>query len=129
MENESISEIFKLVPGDLNHVDFHQAVSSIQRLVPEKFPLHLAVHSVLVEDKNPPKVYSAPHMHTDQDEVNILISKSSMVYNIMLDDEEHEVAAPATIWIPAGKAHSANVVSGEGFFICIRFEKGPVSHE
>lgn len=97
MENNSEMNIYKLVQSDLNDVAFHQAVSSIQRMVPESFPIHLAVHSVLAKENFPTEIYSTPHMHADQDEVNILISKTEMVYNIRLDNVDHVVSAPASI--------------------------------
>ena len=51
--------------------------------------------------------------------VNILLSLDRLVYEITLGDEVYEVEAPASIYIPAGLVHSANVIEGSGFFVAI----------
>jgi len=40
-------------------------------------------------------------------------------YEIRLEDELYVVEAPATIYIPAGMVHSANVIEGTGFFLAV----------
>ena len=62
--------------------------------------------------------YCEPHVH-DCDEINILLSDSHLSYEIRLGDEVFVVNAPATIHIPAGVVHSANVIEGSGFYIAI----------
>ncbi|WP_223204990.1 cupin domain-containing protein [Gordonia jinghuaiqii] len=62
--------------------------------------------------------YCEPHVH-DCPEINILLSMDHLVYEITLGDEVYEVEAPASIYIPAGLTHSANVIEGSGFFIAI----------
>ncbi len=62
--------------------------------------------------------YCEPHVH-DCPEINILLSLDHLVYEITLGDESYVVEAPASIYIPAGLTHSANVIEGSGFFIAI----------
>ncbi len=62
--------------------------------------------------------YCEPHVH-DCPEINILLSLDRLVYEITLGDEVYEVEAPASIYIPAGLVHSANVIEGSGFFVAI----------
>ncbi|GAC54123.1 hypothetical protein [Gordonia amicalis] len=62
--------------------------------------------------------YCEPHVH-DCPEINILLSLDHLVYEITLGDESYVVEAPASIYIPAGLVHSANVIEGSGFFIAI----------
>lgn len=62
--------------------------------------------------------YCAPHFH-DFAEVNLLLSASHMTYEIRLGHETYLVEAPASIHIPAGLVHSANVFEGSGFFVAM----------
>jgi hypothetical protein len=64
------------------------------------------------------RVYCEPHRH-DVSELNILLSHERLVYEIRLGDERYEVEAPASIYVPAGLLHSANVIEGSGFFVVI----------
>ena len=62
--------------------------------------------------------YCAPHLH-DFAEVNLLLSASELKYEIRLGHETYLVEAPASIFIPAGLVHSANVFAGSGFFVAM----------
>jgi hypothetical protein len=62
--------------------------------------------------------YCDPHFH-DFAEVNILLSSTRLRYVVHLGDETYFVEAPASIYVPAGLVHSANVVEGSGFFIAL----------
>jgi hypothetical protein len=62
--------------------------------------------------------YCDPHIH-DFAEVNILLSTTQLRYEIRLGDETYFVDAPASIHVPAGLVHSANVLEGSGFFIAL----------
>ena len=62
--------------------------------------------------------YCEPHRH-DVDEINILLSQGHLLYDIRLGDERYEVEAPASVYIPAGLVHSANVIEGSGFFVAV----------
>lgn len=78
---------------------------------------HIVVHEISdVEQQQ--RAYCSNHVH-DCDEVNLILSSSSLVYEITLGDESYTVEAPACIHIPAGLPHSANVISGSGYYIAI----------
>jgi len=64
------------------------------------------------------RTYCEPHVHAC-DELNLLLSLTHLVYEIRLGDEVFRVEAPATIYVPAGLVHSANVVEGSGFFVAL----------
>lgn len=64
------------------------------------------------------RAYCEPHVH-DCPEINILLSLGRLVYEITLGTEVYVVEAPASIYIPAGLVHSANVIEGSGFFLAI----------
>ncbi|MEO9327687.1 hypothetical protein [Gordonia aurantiaca] len=51
-------------------------------------------------------------MH-DCPEIDILLSLDRLVHDIRLGDGSFVVEAPASIYIPAGLVHSANVIEGE----------------
>ncbi|MGF1664157.1 MAG: hypothetical protein ACFCVG_17115 [Kineosporiaceae bacterium] len=53
------------------------------------------------------------------DELNLLLSPGRLLFEIELGDERHEVAAPASVLVPAGLRHRANVLEGSGYFIVI----------
>ncbi len=115
--------IYKNIVAPFCNEGSHTATECVERLAPQDFPMHIAIHKVSVRKGVDGVHYSTLHSHPDQDEVNVLISDQSLSYDINLGDEIHEVAAPASIWIPAGLPHSANAVSGEGYFICIRIDR------
>jgi hypothetical protein len=70
------------------------------------------IHSVSAARRR----YSELHVH-DCPEVNILLSLTRLVFEIRLADDVYVVEAPATIHIPAGVPHSANVIEGSGFYL------------
>jgi hypothetical protein len=85
----------------------------IHAAVPKRIVAHELRH-VSAEHRS----YCEPHQH-ECVEINLLLSESSLTYEIRLGDELYLVEAPASIVIPAGLVHSANVVSGSGFFIAL----------
>jgi len=62
--------------------------------------------------------YCAPHFH-EFAEVNLLLSWSHLKYEIRLGHETYLIEAPASIHVPAGLVHAANVFEGSGFFIAM----------
>ena len=44
---------------------------------------------------------------------------TDLIYDIVLGDARYEVHGPASVFIPAGLPHSANVRAGTGFFVAI----------
>jgi hypothetical protein len=108
----------------LHHVPYHgRGVAPLCRRVlsgPDVHPQinkHIVAHEIrdVSADR---RSYCEPHVH-DCPEINILLSLTRLVYEIRLGDEVYLVEAPATIYIPAGLIHSANVVEGSGFFVAL----------
>lgn len=115
--------ITKGINEPLSKIPFHQKtpikrISMLsQKIIPES-KIHTAVHFVNVFDKKISK-YSCLHKH-DVDEVNLILSQDDkLVYEIQLDDEIYKVRSPATIFIPKGVNHRADVISGKGIFVCL----------
>jgi mannose-6-phosphate isomerase-like protein (cupin superfamily) len=111
--------IAKLLPQALGNIPFHQNTPCINRLVAGECPLHLAIHEVSLVS-SPPAEYTQLHVHDDEDEVNIILSNDLLVYKIRLGDDEYCVSNDASIWIPRGMMHAANVLKGSGYFITIK---------
>jgi hypothetical protein len=108
----------------LHHVPFHaNGIAPLSRHVlagPRVHPRamkHIVAHEIR-EVSTAKRTYSEPHVH-DCDEINILLSLSDLTYEIRLGDEIYIVNAPATIRIPAGLVHSANVIDGSGFYLAM----------
>jgi len=123
--NRFSGNIYRNEAAPLGTTACHQASDCIRRLAPSGFPAHVGIHQVEAGDTPERRDYSCPHCHDDQDEINILISDTHLAYRLTFDDETYEVVAPATIWIPAGVNHSANVISGRGTFVCLRVNRQP----
>ncbi len=108
----------------LHFVPFHaNGTAPVSRRVLAGAGVHesLGKHMVSHEIRNVAaerRSYCEPHVH-DCDEINILLSDSYLSYEICLGDEAFVVNAPATIHIPAGVVHSANVIEGSGFYIAM----------
>lgn len=78
---------------------------------------HIAVHDFA--DVEPGRRdYCSPHVH-DYDEINIFHSTSSLEVDVLLGAETVRLEAPATVLIPAGTRHAANVHAGSGFLVAI----------
>ena len=78
---------------------------------------HVAVHRF---DAVPAarRDYCEPHVHTVP-ELNLVLPVDALRVEIVLGEERHDVEGPASIFIPPGLAHSANVLRGTGFFVAI----------
>lgn len=77
---------------------------------------HIAVHRVSATEQA--RAYCDVHVHRSP-EFNLLLPITELTYDVTLGDEHFVVEAPASIHIPAGTPHSANVRSGTGFFVAI----------
>jgi uncharacterized RmlC-like cupin family protein len=108
----------------LHHVPFHaNGIAPLTRRVMAGADVHpqLNKHLVTHELRNVSaghRAYCEPHVHNCA-EINILLSMTHLSYEIRLEDEIYIVQAPATIYIPAGLVHSANVLEGTGFFLAM----------
>lgn len=112
--------VYEMLPIPLSNVPFHENTESITRWFATGFPVHLAVHEVSPVIA-PPVEYTQPHIHDDTHEVNIIISQHLLLYKIQVGDELYTVSNNASIWIPRGVVHAANVLQGSGYFITLRF--------
>jgi hypothetical protein len=55
-------------------------------------------------------------------ELNILLPTTSLVCEVLLGDERHEVQGPASIVVPAGLRHSIAVKAGTGFLVSVSLD-------
>lgn len=109
-------------PSPLSSVPFHRDVACIERLFPQGFPVHLAIHRVVGAQADI-GAYTQAHIH-DVDEINILIGdEGGLEYEIQLGEELFCVRSNASIYIPGGMVHAANVLSGSGYFIALRLPR------
>ncbi|MCK5629776.1 MAG: 2-isopropylmalate synthase [Nanoarchaeota archaeon] len=115
--------IKKGVVEPLEKLPFH-GKAPIKRLlmldkasIPES-STYISVHVIKDLPKEFPK-YSELHKH-DCDEINLILSEDDkLIYKVQFENELYEVSSPATIFIPKGVKHSAEVLSGKGIFVCI----------
>lgn len=117
--NKLESMIAMLLPAALANVPFHSNSPAVKRYTAPGFPVHLAVHEISPLIKTPLE-YTQPHIHNDEDEVNLIVSAKNLVYKIQVGPEVFIVSNNAGIWIPKGVLHAANVIEGAGFFVTIR---------
>jgi mannose-6-phosphate isomerase-like protein (cupin superfamily) len=116
--------ITKGISEPLSQVPFHGRAPIMRRLMLDKklvpkSDMHIAVHFVDAKKKMPQ--YSKMHKH-NVDEINLILSESGKVtYEVQLEDEFYRVSSPATVFIPKGTRHRAQVLSGKGIFVCMIF--------
>lgn len=109
--------IFVNVQEPLSAIAHHSDTEGITRSIPKGFPLHVAIHQIdeAVRTRN----YIAPHRH-EYDEMNLLLGAAgALEFDIQLATERYRLTSPASIWIPAGLEHAANVIRGSGLFVCV----------
>jgi len=113
----------KFAKESIGHIANHFMAEGIDRLVVKNIPMHCAIHKIDVDQNQ--QEYSSLHGHDDEDELNIIISDKDheLLYQFVVDGEVFELAAPASVWIPAKISHNANVIKGRGTFVCLRFPK------
>lgn len=117
--------IQKGINSPLQSIQFHGKAPLKRLLMFEKREIkedgiRIAVHTIGKLPKKIPK-YCELHKH-DYDEINLILSeKNNLTYRVQLEDEVYHVKSPATIYIPAGTKHSAEVISGKGQFVAIIF--------
>jgi hypothetical protein len=115
--SEGVVEELSLVPfHDRDHAPLTRRVLSGPS-IHEGLGQRIVVHE-LREVRAEPRRYCDPHVH-DFAEVNLLLGVGRLTYEIRLGDEIYIVGAPASIYVPAGLVHSANVLEGSGFFIAL----------
>ncbi|SFR98163.1 cupin domain-containing protein [Anaeromicropila populeti] len=110
--------IYENEESPLSTVLYHKDIPCITRFFSNDFPVYHAIHKV--NDASNLETYTEKHVH-DVDEINIIISEDeNFKFRIEIDDEEHIVGPHTSVFIPAGKMHSANVICGSGYYIAIR---------
>lgn len=116
------NEILELVKQELSSIPFHNNLDDISRWVALGSKYHIAIHQIhTIQDH--PEEYVQLHKH-DADELNIILSNDEIFqYKIMINSEEKIINAPSVLMIPKNTMHSANVIRGRGFYICIIFQK------
>jgi cupin superfamily acireductone dioxygenase involved in methionine salvage len=114
--------ITKGIKEPLQNVPFHgrapikRLLMLDKKLIPQS-DVHVAVHFVNPKKKMPQ--YSKMHKH-NVDEINLILSENGKLsYEIQLEGETYRVSSPATIFIPKGIRHRAQVISGKGIFVCV----------
>ena len=78
--------------------------------------VRIVVHII---KKTPKKIRDYCELHRHKyDEINLILSeKGKLIYRIQIENEVYIVKSPASVFIPKGIKHSANVLSGEGIFV------------
>jgi hypothetical protein len=116
--------ILPALPQSLHDVPFHEPGPLTRWLMAggHRHPdaqTHVAVHQVSARG-NQPHEYCRLHTHTVP-ELNLILPVGRLSYELVLGDERYDVDGPASVFIPAGLPHSANVKSGTGFYVAIVF--------
>jgi hypothetical protein len=78
---------------------------------------HIAVHRMDVVTPES-RSYAQLHQHAVP-EINLILPVTDLTYEVVLGEQRFEVDGPASIFVPAGLPHCANVKSGTGFFVTI----------
>ena len=76
---------------------------------------HIAVHE-FTDVAEASREYCDPHVH-EFDEINVFHSSTGLRVALTLGDDTTDIEAPATVFIPAGTPHAANVISGSGVMV------------
>ena len=100
----------------LGEVPFHQDNEYINRIAPNSFPVHMAVHQIKSGSENHEQ-YCQLHKHSEP-EINIILGEN-LIYEIQIGEQIRTVSGNSVIWIPPDTKHSANLKSGSGQYICV----------
>lgn len=105
----------------LSAVPSHTDVSCITRYFNAECPYYIAVHHIVNADF--PGKYTSLHSHAEA-EINIFLSNDTqpLVFELQIGDEIKTHSGSATLVIPPNVRHSANVLSGSGYYIAIRLK-------
>lgn len=107
----------------LETIRFHSEAPFVRRQMAggglhDELGLHVAVHEIYAPLAREARTYCDAHEHTVY-ELNMLLSPGHLRYEVELGGERYDVTAPASIMIPPGVPHRANVVEGSGLFIVV----------
>ena len=112
--------IHPMLPTALGELPFHQNSHAIIPYFARTFPFHIVVHEISPAIALT-GVDTLPHVHEDFDEINLIISHQDLLYKIQIGDDRFIVSNNSCVWIPRGTLHAANLLSGAGHFITMRF--------
>ena len=101
----------------------YRDIDEVTRLFAVGAPVHIAAHWIDGAQPAPGRDYSCSHEHDSLVEVNIILgAPGALSYEIVLGEGEEPtiVHAPCAVVVPAGVAHSANVLEGRGWFVVLR---------
>jgi hypothetical protein len=62
------------------------------------------------------RAYNDVHQHAVA-ELNLILPITKLTYEIVLGDRHYDVDGPASVFVPPGLPHSANVKAGTGFLV------------
>jgi hypothetical protein len=103
----------------------YRDIEEIARFVAAGAPMHVVAHWVEGAADVPGRDYSCMHEHPEHVEVNILLGEpGGLAYEVVLAEGEEptRVESPCAVVIPPGVPHSANVLSGRGWFVVLRLD-------
>jgi hypothetical protein len=110
------------LPADLKDVPFHGEAPLARWLMAgsglqPSAHAHIAAHRMDVVTPES-RSYAQLHQHAVP-EINLILPVTDLTYEVVLGEQRFEVDGPASIFVPAGLPHCANVKSGTGFFVTI----------
>jgi hypothetical protein len=108
------------VVEELSLVPHHDSISEIERWVFPGMPYLVSVHSVTAAE-TADRSYCAAHFHRDYSEINLLIGTTrDFRYRVETDGIQRILGPVAAAFIPEGTTHSANLISGSGYYIVFK---------
>lgn len=117
------SYIFKPEAVPLSSRARYSEIPEIQRLEAVGSPSHVAFHQI-GHAEQASRSYCTAHSHNFA-ELNLLIgAPGALQYEFRVGDDVFLVDSPASVWIPAGVVHSANLYAGTGTFV-VAYVKEP----
>lgn len=122
-----------IIPGleePLSAIEDHADVDGItrflllnNRMIAGK-SFHIASHQI--DEAYDPSQHGGQtnaHKHSC-DEINLLLSNDgNLIYEYEIDGVMSNVKAPACVYLPAGVMHRSKAISGQGTFICMKFDQ------
>lgn len=111
----SISKLERKEEWDENHY----LSNVLTRYVPQSCPIHVAMHKF--DAKSNHEKYCSSHLHQNEDEINIIIAEGDFAMELEFAGKTQIITDSSVVFIPSNTQHSANIIKGNGYFVCIRF--------
>lgn len=117
-DQRGTGQVTPLVARALSTTARYRDVPEVRRLEAVGSPSHVIVHEI--DGAEPAeRDYCDAHAHPFG-ELNLVLGEpGALTFDIVLGDETREVTSPASVWIPAGVTHSANLRAGRGTFVVV----------